>query len=45
MTDARTFAIAAHGSQLYGGQPYETHLEAVVQMLRDFKWDETTVSC
>jgi guanosine-3',5'-bis(diphosphate) 3'-pyrophosphohydrolase len=29
---ARTFAIAAHGSQLYGGEPYAVHLAAVVEV-------------
>ena len=38
MTDARIFAMAAHGTQLYGGEPYETHLAAVVQVLRDFNY-------
>ena len=29
MTDARSFAIAAHRDQRYGGAPYETHLANV----------------
>lgn len=36
----RSFAIAAHADQRYGGQPYETHLAAVVQVLCDFGYDE-----
>ena len=40
MDDARSFAIAAHAGQLYGGKPYETHLAAVVQVLDDFGFDE-----
>ncbi|WP_076073103.1 HD domain-containing protein [Sphingomonas montana] len=40
MTDARSFAIAAHGDQLYGGAPYETHLQAVVQVVRDFGYGD-----
>jgi len=34
--EARSFAIAAHGSQLYGDQPYVVHLDAVVASLADF---------
>jgi (p)ppGpp synthase/HD superfamily hydrolase len=33
---ARAFAIAAHGNQRYGEQPYEVHLAAVRQVLFDF---------
>lgn len=33
---AEAFAVAAHGDQLYGNEPYRTHLAAVVQILRDF---------
>ncbi len=40
MENARSFAIAAHADQRYGGQPYETHLAAVVQVLCDFGYDE-----
>ncbi len=40
MEDARSFAIAAHAEQRYGGQPYETHLAAVVQLLCDFDYGE-----
>jgi len=36
MEDARSFAVAAHADQRYGDQPYEVHLAAVVQVLRDF---------
>ncbi len=41
MDDARSFAVAAHAGQLYGDQPYETHLAAVVQVLCDFGYDES----
>ena len=40
MEDARSFAIAAHAGQLYGGKPYESHLAAVVQVLDDFGFGE-----
>jgi len=40
MEDARSFAIATHAEQRYGGQPYETHLAAVVQVLCDFGYGE-----
>ena len=33
---ARSMAIQAHGEQRYGDAPYEVHLAAVVQVLRDF---------
>jgi guanosine-3',5'-bis(diphosphate) 3'-pyrophosphohydrolase len=33
---AREFAIAAHGDQRYGSEPYVVHLAAVRQVLRDF---------
>ncbi|MCH9637730.1 MAG: HD domain-containing protein [Gammaproteobacteria bacterium] len=41
MPDARAYAIAAHGTQRYGRQPYVVHLDAVAeivgsdQLLRD----------
>ncbi len=40
MEDARAFAVAAHGDQRYGGEPYETHLAAVVRVLGDFGYGE-----
>ncbi len=40
MENARSFAIAAHADQRYGGQPCETHLAAVVQVVCDFGYDE-----
>jgi guanosine-3',5'-bis(diphosphate) 3'-pyrophosphohydrolase len=33
---ARSFAIAAHGDQKYGEQPYAYHLDAVVALLAPF---------
>lgn len=33
---AREFAIAAHGDQKYGDQPYSIHLDAVVELLAPF---------
>ena len=36
---ARAFAIAAHGDQRYGSDPYVVHLTAVRQVLRDFGYD------
>jgi guanosine-3',5'-bis(diphosphate) 3'-pyrophosphohydrolase len=36
---ARAFAIAAHGDQRYGSEPYVVHLAAVRQVLRDFDYD------
>jgi len=35
-TEAEAFAIAAHGDQLYDGEPYRVHLAAVVRVLNDF---------
>lgn len=37
---AREFAIAAHGNQCYGDEPYESHLAAVVQILEDFGFSD-----
>lgn len=34
---AREFAIAAHGEQRYGDDPYVSHLAAVVQVMDDFE--------
>lgn len=36
---ARAFAVAAHGDQRYGSEPYVVHLSAVRQVLRDFGYD------
>ena len=36
LNQARDFAIAAHGDQTYGEQPYVFHLDAVVAHLTDF---------
>lgn len=40
MTDAvaraRAFALAAHGEQRYGDQPYSVHLDAVAEILTPF---------
>jgi (p)ppGpp synthase/HD superfamily hydrolase len=33
---AKALAIDAHGDQLYGNEPYRTHLAAVVEILNDF---------
>jgi len=41
---ARGAAIAMHGDQLYGDQPYRSHLYAVVQVLRDFGYGDTYVA-
>lgn len=38
--EAREFAVAAHGEQRYGDNPYETHLTAVVRNLEDFGFSE-----
>ncbi|MFC4372650.1 HD domain-containing protein [Nocardia halotolerans] len=35
-TEAREFAIAAHGDQRFGDRPYSTHLTAVRAVLDDF---------
>ncbi len=34
-SDARAFAIEAHGAQTYGGGPYVTHLDAVAALVPD----------
>lgn len=36
---ARRFAVAAHKGQRYGHEPYEAHLAATRQVLRDFGYD------
>jgi len=47
MTDAvaraRVFAVAAHGEQRYGDQPYSVHLDAVVEILAPFGEEAQTV--
>jgi (p)ppGpp synthase/HD superfamily hydrolase len=35
---ARAFAVAAHGDQRYGSEPYVVHLAAVREVLRDFDY-------
>ena len=39
LTRARSFAIAAHGDQTYGDEPYVFHLDAVVELLAPFGLD------
>jgi len=40
MTEARDFAIKAHGDQKYGtDKPYVVHLDAVASILREFGYD------
>jgi len=42
---ARSFAVSAHGDQIYGeDQPYERHLEAVVEVIRSWTDDPELVS-
>lgn len=36
LEQARAVAIAAHGEQRYGAQPYEHHLEGVVEVLQRY---------
>lgn len=36
LQQALAFAAARHGDQKYGNQPYTVHLEAVIQVARDF---------
>lgn len=43
MTDARTFAIEAHGGQQYGTQPYIVHLDTTVNILREFGFTDQTL--
>ncbi|WP_300455757.1 HD domain-containing protein [Accumulibacter sp.] len=33
---ARSFALAAHGDQMYGARPYSFHLDAVVRLLSPY---------
>ncbi|MBA3050486.1 MAG: GTP pyrophosphokinase, partial [Brevundimonas sp.] len=42
---ARSFAIIAHGDQIYGeDQPYERHLEAVVDVIGGWTDDPELIS-
>jgi len=42
---ARSFAVIAHGDQIYGeDQPYERHLEAVVEVIRGWTDDPELIS-
>lgn len=42
---ARSFAVVAHGDQIYGeDQPYERHLEAVVEVIRGWTDDPELIS-
>lgn len=36
LDDARSFAVTAHGSQMYGSRPYAFHLDAVVALLSPY---------
>jgi (p)ppGpp synthase/HD superfamily hydrolase len=36
VTEARAFAVAAHGHQRYGEQPYVVHLDAVAALARPY---------
>ncbi len=36
LDEARSFALTAHGSQMYGDRPYSFHLEAVVSLLTPY---------
>lgn len=36
LDDARSFAVTAHGSQMYGARPYVFHLDAVVGLLTPY---------
>ncbi|MEF8734135.1 MAG: HD domain-containing protein [Candidatus Accumulibacter meliphilus] len=36
LDEARSFALAAHGSQRYGDRPYSCHLDAVVALLAPY---------
>ena len=40
MTDYREFAIKAHGTQMYGDDPYAVHLFAVAEVLVDFGYTD-----
>jgi (p)ppGpp synthase/HD superfamily hydrolase len=41
---ARDFAIAAHGQQRYGDQPYVVHLDAVAKLAAPYGEDAQTVA-
>jgi guanosine-3',5'-bis(diphosphate) 3'-pyrophosphohydrolase len=43
-TQARTFAIAAHGEQKYGDHPYVFHLDAVAAIAKPFGEDAMVVA-
>ena len=36
LEQARAFALAAHGDQMYGARPYSFHLDAVVRLLSPY---------
>lgn len=38
--DARSFAIHKHGNQIYGDYPYVTHLDQVVDCLKEFGYND-----
>lgn len=40
---ARRYAMVAHGEQRYGDKPYVSHLDAVVDVLREFGYFQTTL--
>jgi len=40
---ARTFAAEAHKGQQYGGKPYTDHLDAVVEVLKRFGYDDPEI--
>ncbi len=39
VSEARDFALRAHGNQFYGSEPYSVHLDAVAGVLREFGHD------
>jgi len=41
---AHEFALAAHGDQKYGNEPYDNHLEEVVGLAKRFGGDETEIT-
>lgn len=41
---ARDFAIAAHGAQRYGVQPYVVHLDAVANIVRKYSTDPQVIA-
>lgn len=42
--EARDFAVAAHGAQTYGDQPYEIHLAAVAANIAEWTEDEDLIA-